>query len=134
MTAQPGRLWALSIYNGTAYVPVAGLRARSFKVGNTNVDVTSADSQGRWQEFLGAAGVQNLDIDVSGIYQQDASAKMLFNAAATSTLQVARLVSPGIQIDATFLVDEYDESGPYNDATTFTCRLKSSGQPTFTFS
>jgi TP901-1 family phage major tail protein len=134
MTAQAGRLWALSILSGGSYVPVAGLRTRGFKVNNTNVDVTTADSAGRWQELLGGAGVQTLEIDAAGIYQQDATAKLLFQAASTSTLQTFRLVSPGIQIDGTFLVDSYEESGPYNDATTFTAKLMSSGQPTFTFS
>ncbi|TDX61926.1 TP901-1 family phage major tail protein [Methylosinus sp. sav-2] len=134
MTAQAGRLWALSILSGGSYVPVAGLKTRSFKVNNTNVDVTTADSQGRWQELLGGAGVQSLEIDASGRYQQDATAKLLFQAAATSTLQTMRLASPGIQIDATFLVDSYESSGPFDDATDFTVKLMSSGQPTFTYS
>lgn len=134
MTAQAGRLWALSIYNGAAYVPIAGLRTRSFKAGNTNVDVTTADSPGRWQELLGNAGIQSIELDAAGIFQNDAGAKLLFQAATTSTLQTVRLSTPGLQIDGTFLVDEYDEAGPYNDATTFTAKLKSSGQPTFTFS
>jgi TP901-1 family phage major tail protein len=134
MTAQAGRLWALSILSNGSYVPVAGLRTRSFKADNTNVDVTTADSPGRWRELLGGAGIQSLEIDASGIYQQDASAKLLFQAATTSAIQTMRLVTPGIQIDSNFLVDNYEESGPYNDATTFTAKLMSSGQPTFTFS
>jgi TP901-1 family phage major tail protein len=134
MTAQAGRLWALSILSGGSYVPIAGLRTRGFKVNNTNVDVTTADSAGRWQELLGGAGVQSLEIDAAGIYQQDATAKLLFQAAATSNLQTMRIVSPGIQIDGAFLVDSYEETGPYNDATTFTAKLMSSGQPTFTYS
>lgn len=117
-----------------SYVTVAGVRTRSFKADNTNVDVTTADSAGRWQELLGGAGVQSLEIDIAGIYQQDSTAKTLFQAATTSTLQTVRLISPGIQIDMTALIDSYEEAGPYNEATTFTAKLLSSGQPTFTYS
>lgn len=134
MSAQAGRLWALSILDNGNYVPVAGLRTRSFKADNTNIDVTTADSPGRWRELLGGAGIQSLEIDASGIFQQDASAKLLFQAATTSAIHTIRLVTPGIQIDGDFLVDSYEESGPYNDATTFTAKLLSSGQPTFTYS
>ncbi len=134
MTAKAGRDWVLSILSGGSYVPIAGLRTRSFKANNTNVDVTTADSAGRWQELLGAAGVQSLEIDAAGIYQQDATAKLLFQAATTSALQTLRLVSPGIQIDGSFLIDEYNSDGPYNEGTTFSCKLMSSGQPTFTYS
>lgn len=134
MAASAGRVWLLYVYNGSSYVQVAGLRTRSFKANNTNVDVTTADSAGRWQELLGNAGIQSLEIDAAGIFQNDASAKLLFQAATTSTLQTMRLVTTGIQIDGTFLVDEFGESGPYNEAATFDCKLLSSGQPTFTYS
>lgn len=134
MPAQAGRNWLLYISIGGTLTAVAGLRTKSMTVNNTNVDVTSADSTGRWQELLGGAGVQSMEITANGIYQQDATAKALFNAAATSTLQTMRLVSPGIQIDGTFLVDSYKSDGPYNDATTFEVKLASSGQPTITLS
>jgi TP901-1 family phage major tail protein len=135
MAAQAGRLWALSIYNGSTYVPVAGLRTRSFKVNSELVDVTNADSTGHWREILGGgAGVFTLDIDASGVYQQDASAKLLFQAATTANLQTMRLVTQGIQIDGSFLVQDYEEGGEHNKEVTFTCKLNSSGQPTFTYS
>ena len=134
MAASAGRAWALSIYNGASYVPVAGLRTRSFKADNTNVDVTTADSPGRWRELLGNAGIQSLEIDAAGIAQNDAGYKLLFQAATSSTLQTMRLVSTGIQIDGTFLVDSFNAAGPYNEAQTFDFKLQSSGQPTFTYS
>ena len=58
----------------------------------------------------------------------------LFVAATTSTLILARLATHGIQIDGSFLVDDFNAAGPYNEATTFDCKLQSSGQPTFTYS
>lgn len=134
MAAKAGRDWALYIWNGASYIPVAGLRTRSFKAGGTEVDVTTADSAGRWQEFLGAAGVQSLEIDAAGIYQQDAGAKLLLTAVTNSTITTMRLVSPGIQIDASFLLSEYSSEGPYNEATTFSVKMRSSGQPTIALS
>jgi len=134
MAAKRGRDWALYIYNGTSYVAVAGLRTKSFKAGGTEVDVTTADSTGRWQEFLGDAGVQSLELDAAGVYQQDAGAKLMLTAVNTSAITTMRLVSPGIQIDGSFLLTEYSSEGPYNEATTFSVKLRSSGQPTITYS
>jgi TP901-1 family phage major tail protein len=135
MTAQAGRTWALSIYSAGSYVPVAGLTTRSFKVNNETVDVTTADSPGHWRELLGGgAGVFSLDIDASGRYQADASAKLLFQAGTNANLQTMRLVTQGIQIDGSFLVNDYQESADHNKEVTFTAKLMSSGQPTFTYS
>jgi TP901-1 family phage major tail protein len=134
MAAKAGRDWAFYIYNGTSYIQVAGLRTKSFKANNTEVDVTNADSTGRWRELLGAAGVQTLDIDVAGIYQQDAGAKLAMTAVTTAAITTARLVSPGIQIDGSFLFNEYSSEGPYNEGTTFSLKIMSSGQPTIAYS
>lgn len=134
MAANAGRNWALYVLIAGAYVAVAGLRTRSFTANNTNIDVTTADSAGRWRELLGGAAIQSIDMDAAGIHQNDASAKTLFAAATTSTLQTMRLVTTGIQIDGQFLIDSYKSDGPYNEATTFEVKLLSSGQPTFTYS
>lgn len=134
MAANVGRNWILYLLIAGSYVNVAGLRTRSFTANNTNVDVTTVDSAGRWRELLGGAGIQSLDIDFAGIHQNDAGAKTLFAAATASALQTVRLVTTGIQIDMTALVDSYKSDGPYNEAATFEGKLLSSGQPTFTYS
>jgi TP901-1 family phage major tail protein len=134
MVATAGRTWALSIYIGNAYVAIGGLKTRSFTANNTNIDVTTADSAGRWRELLGGAGIQSLDIDFAGACQTDAAYKTLFTAVTTSALQTIRLATNGIQIDGTFLVDNLKADGPFNEAVTFEGKLLSSGQPTFTYS
>ncbi len=134
MAAQPGRLWALFISNGTTLIPVAGLQTRSFSLDNTNVDVTTADSAGRWRELLGGAGIQSLEIQAGGKYQSDAGAKLAMQACMTSVITVCRLVVPGVQFDGSFLVDKYKSDGPYSEATTFELTLQSSGLITATFS
>ena len=134
MPAYAGRSWALSLLIGGSYIPVAGLKTRSMTVNNTNVDVTTADSQGRWRELLGGAGIQSLDVDIAGLYQNDAGAKALFAASTQSSLVTMRLVTQGIQIDMSAFVDQYKSDGPFNDAQTFEAKLLSSGQPTITLS
>lgn len=134
MSASAGRNWILYLLIAGTYTAVAGLRTRSFTANNTNIDVTTADSAGRWRELLGGAAIQSLDMDFAGIHQNDAGAKTLFQAATSSALQTARLVTTGIQIDCTVLVDSYKSDGPYNEAATFEFKLLSSGQPTFTYS
>lgn len=134
MAASAGRNWILYLLIAGGYIAVAGLRTRTFTANSTNVDVTTADSAGRWRELLGGAGIQSLDIDFAGVHQNDAGAKALFGAATSSTLMTIRLVTTGIQIDMTALISNYKSDAPYNEAAMFDGKLLSSGQPTFTYS
>lgn len=141
MAAQSGTTWALSVRttaSPAAYTALAGLRTRSFKINNNPVDVTTADSTGRWRELLGDTGTVELEIDAAGLYQKDAPNHLLPTLVASGTAQTFQLVSaastPGITIVGTFVVTEYEASATYNEATTFSVKLRSTGAPTITYS
>lgn len=140
MAAQSGTTWALSVRttaSPAAYTALAGLRTRSFKINNNPVDVTTADSTGRWRELLGDTGTVELEIDAAGLYQKDAPNHLLPTLVASGSATVFQLVSasstPGISIVGTFVVTEYEASASYNEATTFTVKLRSTGAPTITY-
>lgn len=134
MPATAGRDWAAFILLNGNYVKFAGMRTRSMKVNSTNIDVTTADSPGRWREMLQNAGIQSLDMDIAGVFQNDSAAKAVLNASLTSTFVTLRMATPGIQIDGAFYIDNYEQSGPYNDAGTFSAKFMSSGVITVTLS
>lgn len=138
MAASAGRDFALSISldGGSTFTPLAGMKARSFDINGTNVDVTTADSAGRWQEMLASAGVMSLSIDGQGVWQRDAMGKQVIQNMVAQTLMRLRFASSssGIQIDGTFLVDSFKLSANYNDANTFDAKFVSSGQITITLS
>lgn len=132
MAAKAGRDGVLSIYNGTSYVAVGGLRPKTLKFDETNVDVTTADSSGRWREMLNGAGVRSVEIDGSGIYQQDAGIKLVlaaFNNGTKATMRFAHS-GIGIQVDADFIVDSISIENPYDNASNFSIRLQSAGAVT----
>ena len=74
MTAQKGKDLLLKVdTNGAgSFVTVAGLRARTLAFNAATVDVTDAESVGRWRELLDGAGVKTARITGSGIFK-DAS-------------------------------------------------------------
>ena len=136
MPASSGRDWALSILVNGSYQQVGGLRTRSLSIDGTNIDVTTADSAGRWREMLPSAGILSLEIDGSGVYQRDVGVKQVIANMTAQTLATLRFANAtlGIQIDGTFLVDTFKLTGPYNDANTFEAKFMSSGQPTIAVS
>ncbi|MBN7809123.1 phage major tail protein, TP901-1 family, partial [Agrobacterium rosae] len=58
MVAQKGKDLLLKIDNGGAFVTVAGLRTKRLAFNAESVDVTDAESAGRWRELLAGAGIQ----------------------------------------------------------------------------
>ncbi len=63
------------------FTSVAGMRARRIAFNAETVDVTDADSAGRWRELLAGSGVQRASINGSGIFKDaasDASLRQVF--------------------------------------------------------
>jgi TP901-1 family phage major tail protein len=134
MAARAGKIWAMYVFDGSSYIKVAGVRSQSLSVSNNEVDITTADSVGRWKEFLGEASVVEMTLNVSGIFQSEAAAKRLLAAAISGAAETVRLSTPGIQIDGQFTISNFNQEAPYDNAATFTAALKASGAPVFTYS
>ena len=73
MTAQKGKDLLIKIDDGGAYVTIAGLRARRLAFNAQAVDITDAESAGRWRELLGGAGVQRASLSGGGLFKDQAS-------------------------------------------------------------
>ena len=74
MAAQKGKDLLLKLDDGTGdFVTVAGLRTRRFTLNTEAVDVTHAESAGRWRELLAGAGVKRASISGSGVFKDAAS-------------------------------------------------------------
>ena len=129
MAKSPGRDGVLSIWNGSAYIQVGGLRAKSIKFDETNVDITTADSSGRWKEMINGAGVRSVEIDGSGMYDRDAGIKLALAAFNNGSLATVRFAHPGIglQIDGSFIIDSLSIDSPYDGAAGFSLKITSAG-------
>src|SRR5688572_21708943 len=73
MVAQKGKDLLLKIDNAGSFVTVAGLRSKRIAFNSETVDITDADSAGRWRELLAGAGVQRAAVSGSGIFKDAAS-------------------------------------------------------------
>ena len=77
MTAQSGKdmLLKLDQTGSGSFITVAGLRTRALAFNAAPIDVTDAESAGRWRELLAGGGmgcvkVRHLDIQASAWPQQ----------------------------------------------------------------
>src|SRR4029079_13379340 len=76
MTAQKGKDLLIKIADGGGYATIGGLRTRRLAFNAETVDVTHAESVGRWRELLEGAGVKRASV----------ARLVLFKAAASDAL------------------------------------------------
>jgi phage major tail protein, TP901-1 family len=79
MVAQKVKDLLLKIFNRTSYETVAGPRSKWLAFNAENVDVTPAESAGRWRSCWGA-GVQRASVSGAGIFKDAASDDLVRNA------------------------------------------------------
>ncbi|NEU14064.1 phage major tail protein, TP901-1 family [Methylobacterium sp. BTF04] len=135
MTAQRGKDLLIRVGNGAGFVAVAGLRTRQITFNAEAVDVTNAESAGRWRELLSGAGVRRAAISGSGVFRDEASdlrLRQMFFDGALDTLQV---VVPGFgTLEGLFQITSLDYRGDHAGEVTFDMALDSAGPLTFTAS
>ena len=135
MVAQKGKDLLLK-FDGDGsgnFVTVAGLRTKRLSFNSAIVDITDADSAGRWRELLAGSGVQRASVSGSGIFKDaasDASIRTQFFDADISSWQ---LVIPDFgTISGPFQITALEYSGDYDGEVTFDIALESAGAISFT--
>ncbi|MFG1301687.1 phage major tail protein, TP901-1 family [Xanthobacter sp. V3C-3] len=133
MAAQKGKDLLLKVHDGTGFSTVAGLRSRTLAFNAQSVDVTHADSAGRWRELLDGAGVKRASVSGSGVFKDatsDALVRQLFFSGALASCQVVipdfGTVTGPFQITALEIAAEHDRE------VTFDLTLESAGELAFT--
>ena len=132
MVAQKGRDLLLKVDNGGGFVTVAGLRSKRLSFNAQIVDVTDAESAGRWRELLGGAGVQRASVSGSGIFKDQASDGMVRSLFFGSTIVNWQVVVPDFgTISGAFQVAALEYSGAHDGEIVFEIALESAGALTF---
>ena len=133
MVAQKGKDLLLKINNAGTYVTIAGLRTKRLAFNAQTVDVTDAESSGRWRELLAGAGVQRAGLTGSGIFkdvQSDALVRTQFFAGTILTYQI---VIPDFgTLQGSFQISALEYSGRHDGEVQFEIALESAGAITFT--
>ena len=132
MAAQKGRDLLLKVDDGGTFMTVAGLRSRRLAFNAETVDVTDAESVGRWRELLGGAGVQRASLTGAGIFKDQASDEKIRAAFFASAILNWQVVVPGFgTIAGPFQVSALEYSGEHNGEVRFELALESAGAITF---
>lgn len=129
MAAQKGKDLLLKAADGAgAFVTVAGLRARQIAFNAETVDVTHAESAGRWRELLAGAGMRRAGISGSGIFKDDASDELVREIFFDGAIRDWQVVVPGFgTITGPFQLTSLEYRGDHAAEVTFDLSLESAG-------
>lgn len=130
MVAKKGKdlLLKLDMDGAGGFATVAGLRARRLAFNSETVDVTDADSAGRWRELLAGSGVQRASASGSGIFRDaasDAAIRSRFFAAEIVDWQV--VIADFGTIEGPFQITSLEYGGRHDGEMTFEIALESAG-------
>lgn len=134
MTAQKGKDLLVRAGNGAGgFVAVAGLRARQIAFNAEAVDVTNADSAGRWRELIAGAGMRRAAISGSGVFRDEASDLRLRQVFFDGVIETFQVVVPAFgTLEGPFQITALEYRGDHAGEVTFDMTLESAGALGFT--
>lgn len=134
MTAQKGKDLLLRLSDGAGgFITVAGLRTRQLAFNAQSVDVTNADSAGRWRELLAGAGVRRAGITGGGVFRDAASDARVRSIFFDGSVEGMQVVIPDFgRIEGPFQVTSLEYRGDHAGEVTFELALESAGELAFT--
>lgn len=134
MVAQKGKDILLKLdADGTGdFLTVAGLRTKKLAFNSETVDVTDADSAGRWRELLAGSGVQRAAVSGSGIFKDAASDAHIRQNFFDGAIVGWQLGIPDFGIvEGPFQITALEYSGNHDGEVTFEVALESAGSISF---
>ncbi len=132
MVAQKGRDLLLKISDGGTYTTVAGLRTKRLAFNAETVDITDAESAGRWRELLGGAGIQRASLSGGGVFKDQASDALVRTAFFAGSILSWQVLIPGFgALTGLFQITSLEYSGDYNGEVRFELALESAGSLSF---
>lgn len=135
MGAQKGKDILLKLDGeGTgSFVTVAGLRTKKLAFNSETVDVTDADSAGRWRELLAGSGVQRAAVSGAGIFKDAASDVLIRTTFFDGAIVDWQLAIPDFGVvEGPFQISALEYAGSHDGEVTFELALESAGAISFT--
>jgi TP901-1 family phage major tail protein len=132
MPAQKGKDLLLKIDDGTGFATVAGLRSRTLAFNAQTVDVTHAESAGRWRELLAGAGVKRASVAGAGIFKDAASDALVRQTFFDGVVKACQIVIPDFgTVEGPFQISGLEFSAAHDGEVAFEIALESAGEITF---
>lgn len=107
---------------------IEGMREKQIQLGGDPIDITSDDDAGH-QKLLKTRTRKAVTITASGVRKSDSLMADWFNDDTEKTL--VWTYEDGSSVSGTFILANYSNTGPYEDAVTFDCTFMSSGETSF---
>jgi TP901-1 family phage major tail protein len=133
MPAQKGKDLLLKMHDGSAFATVAGLRAKTLAFNAQTVDVTHAESAGRWRELLEGAGVKRAAVSGAGLFKDAASDALARQTFFDGIVRDCQIVIPDFgTVEGPFQISSLEFAGAHDGEVTFEIALESAGELSFT--
>ena len=135
MTAQKGKdlLLKIDATGSGGFVTVAGLRSRQIAFNAESVDVTDADSAGRWRELLEGAGVRRAGVSGAGIFRDASTDATIRQVFFDGTIRDWQVIVPDFgTIEGPFQVTALEYAGEHDGELGYEIALESAGALAFT--
>jgi TP901-1 family phage major tail protein len=133
MSAQKGKDLLIKIADGSGFTTVAGLRTRRIAFNAETVDVTHAESAGRWRELLEGAGVKRASVSGRGLFKDASTDALMRQTFFDGSVKNYQVVLPDFgTIAGPFQITSLEFAGEHNGEVTYEMSLESAGELTFT--
>ncbi len=132
MSAQKGKDLLIKISDGASFTTVAGLRSRRIAFNAETVDITHAESAGRWRELLDGAGIKRAAVAGRGLFRDEASDALMRQTFFDGAVREYQVVIPDFgTIEGAFQITSLEFAGEHNGEVTYELALESAGALTF---
>ena len=137
MAAQKGKDLLLKVDSTGAgvYATVAGLRSKSLAINAETVDITHAESAGRWRELLDGAGIKRAGLSGRGLFKDASTDALMRQTFFDGAVKNCQVVIPDFGIvQGAFQITNLEFAGEHNGEVTYELSLESAGELSFTAS
>jgi TP901-1 family phage major tail protein len=132
MAAQKGKDLLIKMHDGSSYVTVAGLRSRRIAFNAETVDITHAESAGRWRELLDGAGIKRAGVSGRGLFKDAATDALMRQTFFDGAVKTCQVVIPDFGIvQGPFQIASLEFAGEHDGEVTYDMALESAGELTF---
>ena len=133
MPVQRGRDLLIKLQDSEQkFVTVGGIRTKRLALNSDTIDVTHAESAGRWRELLAGAGMRRASVSGSGVFKDQDSNRLLRDIFFDGSIRRFQIVVPGFgTIEGPFQISSLDYRGEHVAELTFEIALESAGELSF---
>jgi TP901-1 family phage major tail protein len=134
MAAQSGKdmLLKLDQTGSGSFLTVAGLRTRALAFNAAPIDVTDAESAGRWRELLAGGGIKRASVSGSGIFKDAASDAVIRELFFAGTIREWQLILTDFGVvEGPFQIVALEFSADHAGEVVFEIALESAGEMGF---